>query len=568
MKATNLKDSLNLYLNFTSEEKSSWINKNLDGFIPNSLSESIKLANQKRNQINSCTNNDLEMIGKIIQKTNRKYNLFTQKAKSNLEIFYNSGYGVEIAHQPKFLGGERFLLNKIACGSVIANKDINAFPFFYLADYDKVHPELIKTNFPVSNSSKGFKLSISKSLEKKFNQTRIKNLPLLSNHDLNELINTIKQNYQFSIKNCVNDKSLQKLYEERLESALYFIRRSWHLSETYSDWFLNIIGEITNNVSDQGILFLTACDTDYRKILIPAFEDLTKYREKYIQIYQILREQFISHGYEPPLRKIDKKFVPFFYECQEKTCHFQRITLFAENKNNKLVLLGKCQKCKQLIEIECNINAPDLSDHALNFTPRVESRQYIVSKSTPIGLHVAGTGETRYYTMSLPLINQLNSNVTLPVIYFYNKTIMNSIITRNNEKSIINLNIIDFLNKLKMLMKKVGIVKKQFKKEEDLQQDEQKYSEVIKTINEINQDIKKLENDCMNYINQHPNSKESKLLSYYLSNMFGKIAIEKSGQEAVFNWLDLCINNGFLQLFTPYYQLYTNWQIPGHTIII
>ena len=126
------KDALNSYKKWAIDNEHSWISDQMQDFIPHSMKHAIDLA--KRNYVKNLQfleDKDLkEKLGKIFEETTRKYDLFTEKAKKHLEIFYQNGLGIEVAHQPKFLGGERFVYNKLSCGAMFAQQDDNLFPFF------------------------------------------------------------------------------------------------------------------------------------------------------------------------------------------------------------------------------------------------------------------------------------------------------------------------------------------------------------------------------------------------------------------------------------------------------
>ena len=563
------KDALNSYKKWAINNESSWISDQMQESIPHSMKNAIDLA--KRNFGNNIPYpkdpDIMERLGKIFEETTRKYDLFTAKAKKHLEIFYQNGLGIEVAHQPKFLGGERFVYNKLSCGANFAQYDNKLFPFFYNADYDKVHPELIKTHFPLYNSKSGFSSSISNSQEIEYSEARIKDLPLPSEEEINNYIKDIKEKYLFSIKSIVDDKWQQKLIEERFETASHFIKSSWAKSIEYPDWFLNIIGNFSNIVYNQGFLFLSASDPKYRQLLIPQYEFLIKNQEKYFSNYDTIRNKFLQLGINPPLREIKSSLIPFFYECQTPNCFHQRIQLHYETLGSKIIMKGICSKCKTPLEFETDHNHPDLSDIGLNLTPRVESRQNLVSSTIPIGIHVAGTGEARYYTMGIPIFRNFNPKVILPVIYFYNKTTMNTVITRNLEQELIDLQIPGFLDNLKILMKNTGKFNQLCKKQDNEQEFSNRREKAIELLNEVKNYHTKLEDTCNQYVLENPNSPNSKIVSYYLSNMFGKISNEKHGQESVFNWIDLSINNGLSHLLDDYNRFYKSWLPPGMEIM-
>ena len=150
MSKDKFEDPLKYYLLYALEGQQSWISEGMKGLIPQSMNDAILLAKKLKKETEKYANNEeiKVALGKIFENTNKKYNLLTGKAKRHLGNFLtdNNSLNLEVSHQPKFLGGERFLFNKIACGAAFANFDPNVIPIFYVADYDKIHSELIKTS--------------------------------------------------------------------------------------------------------------------------------------------------------------------------------------------------------------------------------------------------------------------------------------------------------------------------------------------------------------------------------------------------------------------------------------
>ena len=174
---------LNYYLNKAIHGKDSWISDGMDGYIPNSINHAIELARINFKD-NKPRNSEINFkISQIFEKTSKNYGILTERVKNHINLFQNGGLVTEVSHQPKFMGGERFIFNKIACGAAFSKYDSKFIPIFYVADYDKVHSELIKTRFSQSNSSSGFCCSIDNKIEKKFDSMRIKNLPRLTFFD-------------------------------------------------------------------------------------------------------------------------------------------------------------------------------------------------------------------------------------------------------------------------------------------------------------------------------------------------------------------------------------------------
>ena len=357
----------------------------------------------------------------------------------------------------------------------------------------------------------------------------------------------------------------KKLLEERLEEALRLIKIAHNDSDNYTDWFINIIGTISNIIFDQGYLFVSASDVEYKKLLTPFYETLLENQSRYVDTYIDLNNQFKENNIRPPLREIKRDFVPFFYECINEECHCRRLKLTGQDYASMIHVKCECKECGSLIDFSLEKNNPDLSEHVAFFTPRVESRQYLVSKTIQPAIHIAGTGETRYYTMGIPLIKRFDTTITLPVIYFYNKITMNTFITRKIEQDLVKLNVPDFLDNIKGLMKNLGKYNKLLNKSKDSPQDRTKILEILTNFKSY---MTQLENILVKTQTTNIAPEDKNIVSSYLGNMFGKISKEKRGQEVVFHWLDLSLKNGLSNFFKDYLQIYKPWLPPGMEIFL
>jgi len=294
-------------------------------------------------------------------------------------------------------------------------------------------------------------------------------------------------------------------------------------------------------------------------------ETLLENQSKYVDTYIELKNQFRDNNILPPLREIRRDFVPFFYECNSEDCHCRRLELTGQDYMSMIHVKCECNECGNTVDFSLEKDSPDLSEHAPFFTPRVESRQYLVSKTIQPVIHVAGTGEARYYTMGIPLIRRFDKNITLPVIYFYNKITMNTFMTRKIEQDLIKLNIPDFIDNIKGLMKNLGKFNKLLSKPKDYVQDRAKVKELLTKFKSY---MTQLESVLVNFQETGIAPEDKNKILSYLSNMFGKISKEKSGQEAVFHWVDLSLKNGLSNFFKDYLQIYKPWLPPGMEIFL
>ncbi|MHA1521251.1 MAG: bacillithiol biosynthesis protein BshC [Promethearchaeota archaeon] len=562
-----MQDILQYYMDLALSKSQEISGLKLKPYVPTSYHDAYVRAEDLRAKM-IPTQEDLEIratLADIFRSTTKSYGAFSSKAQKNLEIYMETGGLVEIGHQPKFLGGERFLINKLAAGGIIQQYSPNLVPFLYIGDYDKIHPELIKTRIPVINSATGLPLSIDKSVEDEFNGDSIRCLPKPTEEYLQEVLNSIRRSYQFSLGQISPDSSLGSMYEERVEQALHIITRSYHSAENYADWFGNLVATLTNIVGDYGMQFIRASNHKLQQLMLPHYEYLLQHRENYVKIYRKISETITEHGFRPPLRDITADFVPFFVECPQNHCNSRRVLLSAKENQGKILLTGKCEGCGANIEFETSSTHPDLSEWTNNLTPRVDSRQFIVSSVISPQLHIAGTGEARYYMMDLPLLSDFNPNLKLPVIYFYNKTTFNTPFTRYLETPL--KEVPDYFPALKALMKNVGKYKKLAKKKPS--ESQELLDERILRCRDLLQDTETkydaLQNFCVEAL-ENPNISPEILqnvLPAYKTNFFGEISKERSGQEAVFHWIDLMVKNGLRDLFADYALIYRPWQTPG-----
>lgn len=563
-----MEDPLNLYMQIALGNSHENMGFPYTDFIPHSYYDTYTRA-EKKLATSSHSNQDLEMreiIADIFRSTTKKYGVWTDQAKNNLTKYIETGGMVEIGHQPKFLGGERFLLNKLACGGRIQFYSPHLVPFLYIADYDKIHGELIKTRIPILNSSTGLSLSIDKDIEQEYNEDSINCLPKPTESYLTETLNEIRRTYQFSTREAIKDAHHAQMYEERLEQALQLIRLAYFSAEDYAEWFGRIVGSLTNIVENYGMLFIRASNPQFQQLVLPYYESLLENRTKYVRYYIDLYDKFDAYGYNPPLREVKRDFVPFFVECPQNHCNDRRVLLSAEESNGKILLKGTCEACHNEIEIETSASHPDLSDWCHNLTPRVDSRQFLVSSTIKPQIHIAGTGETRYYMMDLPLLKQFDPQITLPLIYFYNKVTFNTPMTRYLEEPL--KEIPDYFPALKLLMKNVGKYKKLAKKSFTEETLDDRIHKCTALLQENEHNFNSLQAICMDTLQQSKASQEilQNALPAYLANYFGKINEEKSGQETVFHWIDLAVKNGLQNLFSDYHLIYQPWQSPGFKV--
>jgi len=591
-------DPLALYTNFAENPEQAnkkWGELNstlqLAELIPNSASNCLKNAAKLIPKDKNQENIELRhKIAEIFQSTTRNLGVWTERVEKNLEIYTKTGACLEVGHQPKFLGGERFLLNKIACGGILARNSwyhsqqktsFSLLPFLFIGDYDKVHRELTRTVIPSINAENGKSLHIPKKLEKLYTESTISHLPLPSEVEFQSILEDFRNSMNFSFKTVTKNSEQRQLWEARLEHGLTLLKTAYFNSLSsdshippYTRWFGQLIGVLSNIIGDYGYTFVNATDPRLQTLFLPHYEYLLKNREEYIRNYQEILSILEAYGFRSTLRAVEKDFVPFFAVCSTPDCHGRRITLRAISSAanmHSIILEGVCDQCKKIIQIETASEKPDLWDLRFRLTPRVDSRQFLVSSTIKPQIHVAGTGETRYYMHDLPLISRLNPKISLAQIYFYNKITRNTPWTRALEPSLHQIP--DFLDTIKVIMKASGKLQKMVKNLKVSDNPENHANFRLKCLH-VNKQMKMaffhLEQICLESLknNNLPESLRQNILPVFLANFFGRIRKEKHGQTSVFHWTDLLITNGMNALFQDYERIYRPWQIPGQEIVL
>lgn len=564
----------------------------LDKYIPHSAFNCMENAHKLIRKDDTPEMVEIRnQIAVIFETTTRDLGVWTRRARLNLERYRQTGACVEVGHQPKFLAGERFLLNKIACGGILSRNawiketsTVSSYipgsflPFLFIGDHDKVHRELTRTVIPSINGASGKTLHLPKILEKRFNGSMVDQLPLPSLEEYQQILEDFRKTMQFSFTNAAQNPYQRQLWEERMEHGLTLLKTAYHgtISSNsnippYSQWFGRTIGILANIIGDYGYVFINATHPKLQELFVPHYEFLLRQRENYIQIYREISEHLTQYGFKSALRDIDRDFVPFFANCSNPECHHERISLSASVSSidsDKIILHGKCGRCNHEVQIETSKNKPDLWDWRNLISPRVDSRQYLVSSTIKPQIHVAGTGETRYYMHDLPLLSRIDPKVVLPQIYFYNKITFNTPWTRALEPQL--MTVPDFLPTLKAMMKVSGKIQKIMKKKDEPSNLNQYRKEMLGWNLPMQQAYRKLEEICRKSLNEEnlPLEIRQNILPVFLANFFGRIRKEKHGQTSVFHWSDLLINKGMGALFQDYERVYKSWQIPGIELIL
>jgi uncharacterized protein YllA (UPF0747 family) len=495
-------------------------------------------------------------LGTLVHQHHKKKLGITRNIKATLKGLPRGI--VEGAHQPVLLGGPAFILNKIACTNIIAKVNQLA-PIFFVGDYDQIQPELTNIRLPSLGNS-GTLLAIP--IDEEYQFSPISKIPLPSENWLRVLLDTIDETYSPLLASLPQER--RDTLEAHKEHIIHVIRSSYFQTTTIAEWSSKILNSIINEYLGLGIPFLIS--STLRPLYQDGFEMLLakNHREKFIDALNATFTEIQELGYRPGINQRLSNYVPFLYECPNKACHSARTELTATQEGTKLSLLGNCPSCESPIEVVVSEQSPDLSDHIQFLSPRVDTRQVLISSILPIVTHVSGPGETSYYAQVVPAMRAVN--LRPPIVFRYLRTYYNSTWNEYQGKELESQGLQGILGPpLFKLLKQWG---KSTKKQntEELQHLQLEIQDWIHTTqNQLNQRIatnSETIEDLKTQFHQEKQDLETLIAQRnqyfrYMTNIYGQYAPEKNGQEVVFSWIDLGIAAGIREAVEFYHRIYS-----------
>ncbi|RDE14993.1 MAG: hypothetical protein C4K48_05200 [Candidatus Thorarchaeota archaeon] len=510
----------------------------------------------------------MKLLERALISSNRDLGCLTEDTKSSISSLKNGA--IESAHQTVVLGGPVYVLNKAATArrlaSLCAERGLDLAPFFCLADYDIVQPELTNIRLPVLGSECSL---VSIPVPEGYENSPVSVLPLPARDWYNQVEDDIRTTYRPMFKAL--EGSSRTLLDERLEQALSILRWSYTNSTTLAEWAARTLGRLFNIEGDLGIPLLSASSEGIRDLLVEGLEFLLarENRERFLAMFNEVTTLIEEKGYNPGIGLRGTDYVPFFYECPGETCNKARTEFHYEERGTTALLTGTCPSCSEKIEIETSADTPYLGDIARSISLRVDSRQLAIDSIIPIVTHVGGAGETAYYAQVIPSARAISAPfpmfVKYPRVYF--NTPWNEQLAKSLEGK--EMPVLQGRN----LFNIMGRVSKYRKKNQ---------------FDEMNQELENLENlilECHAKLNSELRTIEPRIaaaskeeaathlglrmdLERYLSWAFGQFAEGKLGQESSWSWIEWAINSGFSDLFGPYNRAYTGQMKNGGTIFV
>lgn len=508
------------------------------------------------------------ILKKALSRANKELGILTPKVRESIDAL--SEGAVESAHQTVVMGGPAFILNKaittVRVASLSSDKGVPLTPFFCVADYDIVQPELTHIRTPIMGSGGNL---ISIPVPEGYEHSPVSVLPLPSNDWLNQVEEDLRSSYRPIFK--VLEGSSRLLFEERLEQALSTIRLAFLNSDTLGEWSQRIMGHLFNVIGNLGIPLLTASQKEIRELLVEGMEFMLarENRDRFLRTHEEATDLIAESGYSSGSRQRRSDYVPFFYECPEEGCYNSRTELHYEDRGSTALLKGKCPSCSETIEIETAVDSPFLGEIALLMSPRVDTRQIVIDTIIPTVAHVGGPGEAAYYAQIIPSANAMS--IPFPLFIRYPRTYFNTPWNENLAKTLEEEGL-EVLHR-KDMFSTMGKVAR-FRKKQRFDEMNEKLNELSKLILNSHSNLNGALEDITGKAAAISGKELEKLqllkldVERYLSWTFGQYTENKLGQESSWSWIEWAVNSGFSDLFGPYERAYVGPMKNGATTFV
>lgn len=523
--------------------------------------------------------NRVAILSRAIRELHKHHKMLSPRVKQNLSLLENNFAAIEAGHQPVVLGGPGLIINKIATIHRFSQL-LKAPPLMFMGDHDHEQKELTVVHLP-SPGSRGITFSLP--IPEPFRHSPMHILPLPPKSWLKQVVQKIESTYHELIANSPHTQRL--LFQEHIQGILKLLQATYTKATSLSDWTLRLWMQIANYQEDSGILFQVFSYPTIRRLMLPAFEYLiqAKIRQRFISALNEAADRLEKLGYNPGIGIRPNTYVPFHLECLTPGCNRTRIDPILLEKS-EISITATCPKCKETHSLETKTTDPDLSNWQDYLSPRVDSRAFLVQSYTPIVLHVGGAGETNYYAQVSPALRALESIV--PIFYRYMRTFYTNPWTLHRAKELeaeqftpLQLNEVQSFQTAAITgfsEKNVGVVCSLFAAcEEHIQAtfDQLLHAEVILEEKRNKAIIKQRETSDSTkrqalQAEVSRMTKHRQLLQTYLSQMFGRYASEKFGQEVSFAWIDMAISLGPQKLFTKLSSHYQDLTPSSATCLI
>jgi hypothetical protein len=359
------------------------------------------------------------------------------------------------------------------------------------------------------------------------------------------------------------------MYAQRADIILQLLRDTYARATSLADWTMWLWMRLINTNDDTGILFQPFSHSMIRRLMLPAFEYLmtSTIRRRFIAALNHAAKQLQDAGYTPGIGIRLDNYVPFHLECPTQGCNRTRLepALQEQAQGRVLNVTATCPKCKSTHTLEMTAAHPDLSQWTDYLSPRVDTRSFLAQTCAPIVLHVGGNGEASYYAQVSPAMSTIDAVAPIFFKYtrlFYGNSWTRSLAAKLEQEKLPILkpgNLWTFRAAIQTTYREdnAGVTRALFAacgeyidataqhlatKEAQL---ERRRTKIIGAQRHVADKIqrRKLRTDVRRL------TELGQILQIYQSQMFGRYAPERFGQEVSFAWIDMALSLGPNELF-------------------
>ncbi len=359
----------------------------------------IKIEDEKISKLKQILTNYHESLG-----------ILTPKTKDNISKLQD---GVVLAgQQATIFGGTGIIGNKISAivnvSEISKKKRKFLVPVFLINTHDSIQPEITTIHLPNYQSSVSKAIHLPDAIDGVIANTITSN-----NYSWLEESLSIIRNIFSEFKSTISKDKL-KLFLERTEHLLTFIRETYRSSSDLGEWMTLIWGIQANIINDWGVVFLPTSHPEIRKLTSEGYTPFLQSRSNYIQEFNRATDKIEELGFKPTTAKKKHDYSPFFYECPND--HY-RINLSCMEDNGNLYFQGKCPIDKVDYSFSVSKDNIDLSAHVKNLYPRLDTNQALLQTIIPTYIRISGPGEINYNAQVIPAVQKLGFKFPLYVKY-------------------------------------------------------------------------------------------------------------------------------------------------------
>lgn len=346
----------------------------------------------------------------ILRNYHKKLGLLTPKVDDNIDRINE---GVVIAgQQATIFGGSGIIGNKIITSvkmsEIAKEKGKTLVPVFLINTHDGIQPEITTIHLLNNQSSNSKPIHFSNLTE----GIAAHKIPINNHKWLNENLIVIKN--IFSEFKSSLDKTEFKLFMERVEHILTFLRETYRAASTFGEWMTLIWGIQANIYNDYGVVFCPSSSPEIRKLAAEGYLPFLENRKMYIDEFNKATEKIKEMGFRPTTSAKKDDYSPFFYECPNDG---YRITLSSIEQNDDILFHGKCPLDKSEYSFNLNKSKIDLSPYESNLSPRLDSNHSQLQTILPVYIRVSGPGEINYNAQVAPALRKIGVQIPLYVKY-------------------------------------------------------------------------------------------------------------------------------------------------------